>query len=1091
MTLKNTLLLAALLIVTIANAQEKDKWDILNPPGNYKEIEFTTDEGTWMNLDVSPDGQTIIFDMLGDIYSMPITGGTAKALRENHAFEVQPRFSPDGKTIVFTSDAGGGDNVWTMNADGSEAKQVTKESFRLLNNPVFSPDGDYIVARKHFTSGRSLGAGELWMYHKTGGSGMQITKRKNDQQDLNEPTFSPDGKYIYYSEDVYPGGSFQYNKDPNSQIFVIRRFDRETGEIETVTGGPGGAIRPQISPDGKIMAFVKRVRTESVLYLHDLESGEEWPIFRGLSKDQQEAWTIFGVYTGYNWLPDNKHLVIWGNGKFWKVNVETQKFENIPFTVNAKHRIYDAVRFRQELDNDDFDVKVIRHAVTSPDGKYLIFNAVGYLWRKDLPNGEPERILPNMTDFQFEPNFSKDGKFITFVTWDDEKGGAIYKMDASAKRATPTKLTTTQSIFRMPKFSPDGKTIVYLKEDGNMQQGFTYSKNAGIYTVSANGGAPTFVTANGENPEFSTDGKRLFYNTGGYLFGGKNKSLQSVKLDGTDEKTHFESEYTNQWSLSPDNEWLAFSELYKVYVVPFPKTGKPVNISADTKAVPIAQIAKDAGINLHWSADSKKVLWTLGDEYYSTKLTERFLFLDNAADSIPPLDTAGLKIGLNLKTDKPEGVVIFQNARIITMKGDEVIENGVLIVTGNKISYVGDGANIKLDKSAKIIDLEGKTIMPGFVDVHAHVGNFRYGLSPKKQWEYFANLAYGVTTVHDPSSNSEMIFSHAEAVKAGNMVGPRIHSTGVILYGADGDFKAVVNNLDDAKSALRRTAAYGAFSVKSYNQPRREQRQQIMEAARQLNIMVVPEGGSFFYHNMSMILDGHTGIEHNIPVAPAFNDVVQLWSNSKTGYTPTLIVNYGSVNGEYYWYQNTNVWEKERLLNFTPRAIIDSRSRHRMMLPDEEYQNGHILTSQSCKKLSDAGVKVNLGAHGQLQGLGAHWELWMLQQGGMTNMEALRAATLNGASYIGMDEQIGSLEEGKLADLIIMEKNPLENIRNSETIIYTMVNGRLYDSKTMNEIGNYDNERTQFYWEMNKYSQNFPWHERTNGFMPTQCGCRN
>ena len=1089
MKLKNNILYAFLLIATISNGQQSDKWNVLNPPGDYKTVTFTTDEGTWMNLDVSPDNQTIVFDMLGDIYSIPITGGTATALRENHAFEVQPRFSPDGQQIVFTSDAGGGDNVWVMNADGSEAKQITKESFRLLNNPVFSPDGEYIVARKHFTSGRSLGAGELWMYHKTGGSGMQLTKRKNDQQDVNEPTFSPDGQYIYYSEDVYPGGYFQYNKDPNSQIFVIRRYDRTTGKIETVTGGPGGAVRPQLSPDGKTMAFVKRVRTKSVLYLHDLKTGEEWPVFDGLSKDQQEAWTIFGIYTGYNWLSDNKHLVIWGNGKLWKVNVETQEATNIPFKVNAKHRIYEAVRFRQELDADDFDVKVIRHAQTSPDGKKLVFSAVGYLWTKDLPNGKPKRLLPDNDDFQFEPSFSEDGKSLVFVTWDDEEGGAIHTMKVGSK--TSTKITQAKSIFRTPKFSPDGKTIVYRKEGGNMQQGFTHSKKAGIYTMNADGQAVQFVTATGENPFFDQAGKRIFYNTGGYLFGGKNKSLQSVNLAGEDVKTHFDSEYANQWALSPDNNWLAFSELYKVYIVPFPKTGQTINLSANIKSVPISQIARDAGINLHWSQNSKKVMWTLGDEYYSTTIQERFMFVDNAADSIPPLDTAGIKIGLTLKTDKPKGVTVFQNARIITMKDDEVIENGTIIITGNKISYVGDGKNIKLDKSANIIDANGKTIMPGIVDVHAHVGNFRYGLSPKKQWEYYANLAYGVTTVHDPSSNSEMIFSHAEAVKAGNMVGPRIHSTGVILYGADGDFKAVVNSLDDAQSALRRTAAYGAFSVKSYNQPRREQRQQIMEAARQQNIMVVPEGGSFFYHNMSMILDGHTGQEHNIPVAPLYNDVVQLWANSKTGYTPTLIVNYGSVNGEYYWYQNTNVWEKERLLNFTPRGIVDSRSRHRTMLPQEEYENGHILTSQSCKKLTDAGVKVNLGAHGQLQGLGAHWELWMLQQGGMTNLEALRAATLNGANYIGMDSQIGSLEVGKLADLIVLDENPLENIRNTETVRYTMVNGRLYDSETMNEIGNYDVKRSKFYWEMNKYSQNFPWHENTNGFMPSQCHCRN
>jgi imidazolonepropionase-like amidohydrolase len=256
-------------------------------------------------------------------------------------------------------------------------------------------------------------------------------------------------------------------------------------------------------------------------------------------------------------------------------------------------------------------------------------------------------------------------------------------------------------------------------------------------------------------------------------------------------------------------------------------------------------------------------------------------------------------------------------------------------------------------------------------------------------------------------------------------------------------------------------------------------------------MMVVPEGGSFFYHNMTMILDGHTGVEHNIPVAPAFNDVVQLWSNSKTGYTPTLIVNYGGVNGEYYWYQNTNVWEKERLLTFTPRSIVDSRARHRTMIPQEEYENGHILVSQSCKKLTDAGVKVNLGAHGQLQGLGAHWELWMLQQGGMTNLEALRAATLNGAAYIGMDDQIGSLEVGKLADLIVIDGNPLAQISDTEKVIYTMVNGRLFDSATMNEVGNYDRKRSKFYWENSRYSQNFPFHEQSNSFSRSQCSCRN
>jgi imidazolonepropionase-like amidohydrolase len=248
----------------------------------------------------------------------------------------------------------------------------------------------------------------------------------------------------------------------------------------------------------------------------------------------------------------------------------------------------------------------------------------------------------------------------------------------------------------------------------------------------------------------------------------------------------------------------------------------------------------------------------------------------------------------------------------------------------------------------------------------------------------------------------------------------------------------------------------------------------VIDAARSLKINVVPEGGSFFFHNLSMILDGHTGIEHNLPVAPLYKDVIKLWSASKTGYTPTLIVSYGSMTGENYFYQKYNVWENNKLLKYTPRFIIDSRSRHRTMIPDEEFENGHILVSKSCKALADAGVKVNLGAHGQIQGIGAHWELWMLSQGGMTNMQALECATVNGAYYIGMEKDLGSLENGKLADLVILDGNPLDDIHNSEKVRYTMVNGRLYDTETMNEIGNYNVTRGKFYFENSNAGSPFP-----------------
>lgn len=1059
-----------------AQEKEEKKWDISNPKGNISEVEITTNEGTWMGLDVSPDGKIIVFDMLGDIYSMPITGGEAKTLRTGFPYEVQPRFSPDGRKISFTSDAGGGDNIWMMNTDGSDAKQITKENFRLVNNAVWAPDGQYIIAKKHFSSTRSLGAGEMWMYHISGGEGIQLTVKKNAQQDAGEPCSSPDGRYIYYSEDMYPGGFFQYDKDPNSQIYVIKRFDRTTGETETITGGPGGAVRPQISKDGKILAFVRRVRTLSVLYLRNMETGEEWPVYDKLSKDQQEAWAIFGVYSNFNWL-DASHIIIWAHGKILNVDVTNSKATEIPFTVHAKHKIVEALRFHQEVAPDKFTVKVIRNATASADEKVLVFNSAGYLWKKDLPSGTPARLTNNTSAFEFEPSFSPKGDEILYTTWNDEEMGAIYKMNLKDKK--PVKISTEKGIYRTPRFSADGKWIVYQKEEGNDHLGFTFSVAPGIYVIENKVGAkPKLVSKDGSDPRFIGN-DRIFFQS----FEGEDKTFKSISVDGKDVRTDFTSKYATSVVPSPDGRWVAFIELFKAYVAAYPHSGKPLDLSAQMGTVPASQFTKDAGLNLEWSSDCKKIHWTYSDEYFTSELKNHFTFLEGAPAKALPMDSVGIKINLVLPSDKPKGRLALKNARIISMKGDEVIENGTIIINENKIEEIGKADDVKIPSDAKVIDCSGKTIMPGMVDVHSHLNTWRLGPSPQKQWSYYANLAFGVTTTHDPSSNSEMVFSQSEMVKAGYMVGPRIFSTGTILYGAEGDFKAVINSLDDARSNIARTKAFGAFSVKSYNQPRREQRQQIIAAARDLQVMVVPEGGSTFYHNMTEILDGHTGIEHNIPMPELSNDVIKLWAASKTGYTPTLIVCYGAMMGENYWYQKDDVWKNERLLNFTPRSIIDSRSRHRKMSPDEEFDNGWMQVSRSCKKLNDAGVKINLGSHGQIQGIGAHWELWMLQMGGMTPLEAIRCATMNGAHYIGMDDQIGSLEKGKLADLIVMDKNPLEDIRNSESIKYVMVNGRLFDSETMNQIGNYDVKRGKFFWENSKTNNNFPWHEETNSFM--------
>lgn len=1056
-----------------AEAGDTAKWDVESVQGAARTVRFETDEGTWMDVDVSPDGRELVFSLLGDLYRMPVAGGRATRISSGRAWDIQPRWSPDGTRIAFTSDRSGGNNIWTIAADGSDPRQVSNETFRLLNNPAWTPDGQYIVARKHFTATRSLGAGELWMFHAAGTStGMQLVEKPNDQQDIGEPAVSPDGRYVYYSQDVSPGPEFQYNRDPHGVIYAIKRFDRQTGSTDTVVATPGGAVRPQVSPDGKTLAFVKRVRDASVLHRLDIASGEVRPVWDGLSHDQQEAWSIFGPYSGFNWMPDSKSVVIWAQGGLWRIDMASGDATRIPFTAQVEQVVAEPLRFTQTLPEGDFAPRMIRDVATSADGGTLVFHALGQLWRKPLPGGTPQRLTASRDVYEYQPSFSADGRQLLYTTWSDAGMGAIHVRGAGGT-AAGRKLTTQPGFYYHPRFSPDGRHVVYARSGGGGLTGSLWSGDRGIYVVPAAGGEPVRVAESGQAPQFNHDGSRVLYLSGG----GMEKKLMSVGLHGEDPREVFDLKYVDSVQLSPDGKWVAFSELFNAYVAPMPQTGRVITLERETRALPVRQVSADVGSYLHWAADSQSLHWMVGDRYHSRRLDQTFAFLPGAPQEIAtPAPGGGIAVGLEAPVHAPREVVAFTNARIVTMRNaedqQEVIENGTIVLEGNTIRAVGASGSIEVPAGARVIDASGKTIMPGIIDVHAHASHFGQGVVPQQNWAYYTNLAFGVTTLHDPSATSELVFSQAELVQAGRMVGPRIFSTGTILYGADGGYKAEIDSLDDARSHLRRMQAHGAFSVKSYNQPRRDQRQQVNRAARELGMLVVEEGGSTFHHNMTMILDGATGIEHNLPIAPLYGDVVNLWKETDVRNTPTLVVSYGGLSGEYWFYARDNVWEDPKLNRFFPRETLDARSIRREIAPDWDYH--HIEVAKALKGLRDAGVKVQVGGHGQLQGLATHWEIWMLPQGGFSNFEALRAATIDGADYIGMAAQLGSLEAGKRADLVVLDGNPLDNIRHTADTRYVMVDGRLFDvAADMAEIGNQAVPAPTFYWQHHRQGQTF------------------